>query len=297
MGGLSYTRRPDREIEDPVMLSRANFALILSAILGVLRVQPALANEKAEPDPAKSEYWEPIRKLMFGDREILDGKDVIRVYLATRADDASTVPVTVKAQINQTPERYIKTIYVVVERNPSPASGAFHFTPESGRAQVETRLRFEDFSHVRAIAETNDGKLWMSSRWVKAAGGCSAPSAKNRVPAALLGKMKFKFEEETIKYDEPNLVQLMIRHPNESPLAGDFDVTQVAEFVRSVTVTYDGKLIMTAEVDFSISENPSFRFYFTPHGKGELRVEVEDTHDKRFVQSITVMEGTPLPGG
>jgi sulfur-oxidizing protein SoxY len=54
---------------------------------------------------------------------------------------------------------------------------------------------------------------------------------------------------------------------------------------------------MTAEVDFSISENPSFRFYFTPHGKGELRVEVEDTHDKRFVQSITVMEGTPLPGG
>jgi len=24
---------------------------------------------------------------------------------------------------------------------------------------------------------------------------------------------------------------------------------------------------------------------------------VEDTHDKRFVQSITVMEGTPLPGG
>jgi len=77
MGGLSYTRRPDREIEDPVMLSRANFALILSAILGVLQGQPALANEKAEPDPAKSEYWEPIRKLMFGDREIFDGKDVI----------------------------------------------------------------------------------------------------------------------------------------------------------------------------------------------------------------------------
>jgi sulfur-oxidizing protein SoxY len=282
------------------MLSRLNFAFvgaILGAMISVLLGFPALANEKAEPDPAKSEYWEPIRKLMFGDREILDGKDVIRVYLATRADDASTVPVAVKGQIAQTPERYIKTIYVIVERNPSPASGAFHFTPDSGRAQVETRLRFEDFSHVRAIAETNDGKLWMSSRWVKAAGGCSAPNAKNRVPAALLGKMKFKFEDETVKYNEPNLVQVMIRHPNESALAGDFDVTQVPQFVRSVTVTYDGKPIMTAEVDFSISENPNFRFYFTPHGKGELRVEVEDTHDNRFVQSIPVMEGTPLPGG
>ncbi len=100
-----------------------------------------------------------MRKLTFGDREILDGKDVIRVYLSLRADDASTVPVAVKAQIDQTPERYITTIYLLVERNPSPAAGVFHFTPDSGRAQVETRLRFEDFSHVRAIAETNDGKL------------------------------------------------------------------------------------------------------------------------------------------
>ena len=133
---------------------------------------------------------------MFGDREILDGKDVIRVYLSLRADDASTVPVAVKAQIDQTPERYITTIYLLVERNPSPAAGVFHFTPDSGRAQVETRLRFEDYSHVRAIAETNDGKLWMDSRWVKAAGGCSAPGGKYRVPAALLGKMKFRFEDE-----------------------------------------------------------------------------------------------------
>jgi len=278
------------------MLSRLPWALA-AMLLVVLMGAPALANEKAEPDPAKSPYWESIRKLMFGDREILDGKDVVRVYLATRADDASTVPVAVKAQIDQTAERYIKAIYVVVERNPSPASGVFHFTLDSGRAQVETRLRFEDFSHVRAVAETNDGKLWMASRWVKAAGGCSAPNAKNRVPAALLGKMKFKFEDETVKYNEPTLVQLMIRHPNESALAGDFDPTQVPQFVRSIVVTYDGKPILTAEVDFSLSDNPSFRFYFVPHGKGELRAEVEDTHDNRFIQSITVMEGIPLPGG
>ena len=131
-------------------LSLACLVLAASASLGT----PALANEKAEPDPAKSQYWPSIRNLMFGDREIRDGKDVIRVYLSTRADDASTVPLAVKAQIDQTPERYIKTIYVLVERNPSPAAGVFHFTLESGRAQVETRLRFEDYSHVRAIAET-----------------------------------------------------------------------------------------------------------------------------------------------
>jgi sulfur-oxidizing protein SoxY len=270
--------------------------VMLPAVLGALLVGPVFGNEKAEPDPGKSPYWEPIRQLMFGDREVRDGRDVIRVYLSTRADDASTVPVAVKAQIDQTPERYIKTIYLIVERNPSPTAGVFHFTADSGRAQVETRLRFEDFSHVRAIAETNDGALWMDSRWVKAAGGCSAPNGKNRVPAALLGKMKFRFDDD-IKYGQPNLVQVNIRHPNESALAGDFDPSLVPQFVRSVVATYAGKPVMSAEVDFSLSDNPSFRFWFIPQEKGELRVEVEDTHDNRFIQSVPVVEGTPLPGG
>lgn len=272
----------------------------LQMVLGMAFVAligaPAWANEKAEPDPSKSQYWDSIRTMMFGDREILDGKDVVRVYLSTRADDASTVPVAVKARFDQTPERYIKTIYMIVERNPSPASGVFHFTPDSGRAQVETRLRFEDFSHVRAIAETNDGKLWMDARWVKAAGGCSAPNGKNRVPAALLGKMKFRFEDE-IKFNEPNQVQVNIRHPNESAMAGDFDPTQIPQFVRSISVTYAGRPVMSGEVDFSLSDNPSFRFWFTPRDKGELRVEVEDTHDNRYIQTINIPDGAVVSGG
>ncbi|HEV8262310.1 MAG TPA: quinoprotein dehydrogenase-associated SoxYZ-like carrier [Burkholderiales bacterium] len=259
---------------------------------------PAAANEKAEPDPARSPYWESIRQLMFGDRVInADDRDVIRVYLNLRADDASTVPVAVKSQIDQTEKDYIKSIYLIVERNPSPTAGVFHFTPSSGRAQVETRLRFEDFSFVRAVAEMNDGKLYMSQRWVKAAGGCSAPNAKNFVPEALLGKMKLRFEDDFVSYGKPNLVQLMIRHPNESALAADFDAEKVPQFVRSVKVSFNGRPVMDAEVDFSISDNPNFRFFFNPHDRGELKIEVEDTHDRRFTHSVPIAEGTPLPGG
>jgi sulfur-oxidizing protein SoxY len=275
------------------MLFRVIWAL--AAGLAVLAL-PAFANEKAEPDPALSEYWGPIRKLVFGEREILDGKDVVRVYLAMRADDAATVPVAVKAQIEQTTSRYIKSIYLIVERNPSPVAGVFHFGPDAGRAQVETRLRFEDYSHVRAVAETNDGKLWMDSRWVKAAGGCSAPNGKNRVPEALMGRMKFRFDDD-IRFNEPNLVQVNIRHPNESAMASDFEPGQVPRFVRSVMVTYANQPVMSAEVDFSLSDNPTFRFWFVPRETGELRVEVQDTHDKRYMHSVPVTEGALLPGG
>ena len=271
---------------------------VATLLLALAFAIPAAANEKAEPDPARSPYWEPIRQLMFGDRVINpDDRDVIRVYLNMRADDASTVPVAVKSQIDQTDKDYIKSIYLIVERNPSPTAGVFHFTPSSGRAQVETRLRFEDFSFVRAVAEMNDGKLYMSQRWVKAAGGCSAPNAKNFVPEALLGKMKLRFDDDTVSYGKPNLVQLMIRHPNESALAADFDAEKVPQFVRSVRVSFDGRPVMDAEVDFSISDNPNFRFYFNPRDKGELKIEVEDTHDRIFTHSVPIAEGAPLPGG
>ncbi len=272
--------------------------LLLAWVFAALAAGSALANEKAEPDPAQSPYWGQIREMMFGDRVInTDAQNIIRVYLNTRADDSSTVPVAVKAQIDQTEKEYIKTIYLIVERNPSPTAGVFRFSPDSGRAQVETRLRFEDFSFVRAVAEMNDGRLYMAQRWVKAAGGCSAPNAKNRLPESLLGKMKLRFDDESISYNKPNLVQLMIRHPNESALASDFDAEQVPQFVRSVRVTYDGRTVMDAEVDFSISDNPNFRFFFTPQDKGELKIEVEDTHDKRFTHSIDISEDKLLPGG
>jgi sulfur-oxidizing protein SoxY len=276
----------------------SRFAVATCALLAVtgMAVQTASANEKAEPDPHKSQYWTPIRQMMFGDREILDGKDILKVYLNTRADDAATVPVSVKAQIDQTPERFIKTVYLIVERNPSPAAGVFQFSPESGRAQVETRLRFEEYSFVRAVAEMSDGKLYMGTKWVKAAGGCSAPGGANRVPSHLVGQMKFRFADDTLEYKKPALVQLMIRHPNESALSSDFDADKVPQFVRSVSVTYAGKPVLSAEVDFSLSDNPSFRFFFIPEAEGELQAIVEDTHDRRYIHRMTITEGVPLPG-
>lgn len=270
------------------MRSRIYGWLIAAAALSAV---PAHANEFAEPDPAQSQYWGSVRQLMFGDRVINpDDRQIVRVFLNTRADDASTVPVMVNGLIDQTSDEYIKAIYLIVERNPSPAAGVFYFTPESGRVKVETRLRFEDFSFVRAVAELNDGRLYMSQRWVKASGGCSAPMGKNFVPPALLGKMRFRIDDQ-IEYNKPTLVQVQIRHPNESALAVDFDPDKTPQFVRSINVTYDGKPVMSAQIDFSLSDNPIFRFYFTPKSAGELKVEVEDTHDRVFRQSLRIAQG------
>ena len=61
-----------------------------------------------------------------------------------------------------------------------------------------------------------------------------------------------------------------------------------AYFVRSVKVSYAGRPVLAAEVDFSISENPYFRFYFVPSGEGELKAEAVDTKDLRFEAALPV---------
>ncbi len=69
----------------------------------------------------------------------------------------------------------------------------FNFTLESGRADIETRVRIEEYTYVRAVALTNDGKLYMAANYVKASGGCSAPAGKDAIAArANLGKMRLR---------------------------------------------------------------------------------------------------------
>jgi sulfur-oxidizing protein SoxY len=63
--------------------------------------------------------------------------------------------------------------------------------------------------------------------------------------------------------------------------------------VRKVTVTFAGKPVMIANVNFSISENPNFRFYFVPRANGELKAQIEDTQDRRF-ESVVAVSPQPV---
>jgi sulfur-oxidizing protein SoxY len=53
-------------------------------------------------------------------------------------------------------------------------------------------------------------------------------------------------------------------------------------FVHGIEVRYGGCLVMSADVDFSISANPNFRFYFVPTGDGDLDAKVVDIQDLEF---------------
>jgi len=253
--------------------------------VGVLLASPGVLARGSETDPNQSEIWNKVHASLFqGVRFETNAEQVIALETPERAEDASVVPIAIRARFAQSPERRIDKVWLIVDGNPSPLAAEFQFTPDSGRADIETRIRIEEYTFVRAVARTGDGKMYMVANYVKASGGCSAPAGKDpAVAKASLGKMRLRVEEKPVA-GKPVLAQLMVSHPNDTGLAMDQLTRMYAppHFVRRVEVRYDGKPVMTADVDFSISENPNFRFYFTPREGGELEASVVDNQELKF---------------
>ncbi len=265
--------------------------LALAALSPLLPAGAAFAQAAANDDAEASSMWQQVRNSLFQGRTIITpADDVLTLEAPSRAEDAAIVPISIRTRLAQSDSRYIRKLYLMIDNNPSPLGATFQFTPTSGRADIETRVRIDAYTHVRAIAETSDGQLYMSTRFVKASGGCSAPPGKDPQAAlSTLGRMRLRVEGDVLA-NRPTLAQLMISHPNHSGLAMD-QLTRhytPARYVRKILVTSDGEPVLSADIDFSISENPNFRFYFQPKGAGELKAEAVDTEDQRFESALAI---------
>jgi len=224
--------------------------------------------------------WNKVLKPQyFSGKKILNGDSVIGLSAPVRAEDPALVPVKVTANFNQTKEKYIKRILLLIDKNPFPFVGEFEFTPASGKADIAMRVRVNSYSYIRAIAELNNGQLYMVKKFVKASGGCSAPvGADYDAAMQRLGKMKFRLDDK-VQEGKPTMAQLLISHPNLTGMQMD-QVTRFkrrAHFIKQIKVTFNDKPILLAKTDIAISSDPNFRFYFVPTEKGELKAEFTDT--------------------
>ncbi len=247
----------------------------IKIIVLALLLSPVLAF--AEQD--ETEWNNILKNQYFSGKTIEESDKVIELDAPIRAEDPALVPLKINTKIKQTNDSYIKKILVLVDKNPFPYVGEFEFSPHSGKADLAMRIRVNTYSYIRAIAEMNDGKLYMSKKYVKASGGCSAPVGAD-LDAAMqrLGKMKFRLDEG-VKTKEPTLVQLLISHPHLSGMQMD-QVTRFikkSHFVEKMKVSFNDQPILTAKTDIAISSDPNFRFYFIPDSAGTLKAEITDT--------------------
>ena len=234
-----------------------------------------------------SPEWERLAAKLFPGKRLQAGGSVVQLTAPLRAAYGASVPVKVVSKLAQSPSLYVRRVHIVVDKNPSPIAAVLDLTTEMGQADFETRLRVDEYCHVRVVIELSNGELHTDSRFVKTSGGCSAPP--NRDALHLLGKTMFKLPAG-VAMNAPTAADVTVIHPNDT----GFELNNVTvmfippHFVRSIKVSYAGKKIFDADLDFSLSENPTLRFNFVPHGPGELRAEATDSKDAQFVGTLAV---------
>ena len=268
------------------------FALALPTIADV--DLDALRNRSADDLKGQSDkVWEQnLRPGAFQKREINENQAdaVVEVKAPFRSEDPSVVPVSIHSKIPQTAERYIKKLHIYLDKNPLPLVGIFEFTPESGKADLAMRIRVDDNTYFRVITEMNNGDLLMSKSFIRSLGGCSEPLGAS-VDESLkrMGKMKIN-TVGAVALGEANLMQLKISHPNITGLGASqrTGVKPPPHFLKELIVSYDGKLVMKANLTFAISQDPSFRFYFLPEKEADMVVEAVDTKNNEFKSTHSV---------
>jgi sulfur-oxidizing protein SoxY len=235
-----------------------------------------------------SPEWERLRKTLFPGKNLVAGQGVVQLIAPLRAAYGASVPVQLRSKLPQRPELFVRRMHIVIDKNPSPVAAVLDLTTDLGQADFETRLRVDEYSHVRVVSELSNGEFHTDSRYVKTSGGCSAPP--NRDALHLIGRTLLKLPDGSAKLNATTAAEVTVVHPNDTGFELNNQTVMFIppHFVRAIKVSYERRPVFDAELDFSISENPTLRFHFVPRAAGELRAEVVDSKDGRYVGTLAV---------
>lgn len=272
------------------------FAAASALTIKLAAAETAVQSVPHEPE---SDVWQSLAEQVFPGRSVEDAGPWLTIEAPYRAEDAALVPVTMRAELppgdGRSERRTLRGLTLVIDANPSPLAARFAFGPDAGVSMVGLRVRVDDYTNMHAVAELSDGRLYVVRRYVKAAGGCSAPAAKEASGAIPLGTMRMRVfpaadaPPAEIKEGRRE-AQIMVRHPNYSGMQMD-QVTRLyvpAHFVESVKVFQGDAPLFTLESGISIAENPTIRFDYRPNGAASFRVEAEDNMGGRFAGSFPI---------
>jgi len=97
----------------------------------------------------------------------------VKLDLPEIAENGNTVPMTVTVESPMTEQSHVTEVLIVADGNPRSGIARFHFSPASGAAEANTRIRLASSQNVMAVAKMNDGSFFMASKPVKVTiGGC-----------------------------------------------------------------------------------------------------------------------------
>lgn len=233
-----------------------------------LSLATALFCAAALPAMAAGEAWDSVREQLYGDRGLLDGTNVIAIDAPYRTfEDART---ELAAQIMAPQDTDVVRVTLVLDENPMPVSAVFALEKPQPSFYFDVTMRINGPTPIHVIAETTDGRIFVSEAMVKTSGqgACAAPPGTDPQEAlATLGQMDIQVADAlpgvaTGKLNSLvsrlNRMNLDISHPSHSGMQMD----QISllfipmRYVETVDVDLDGNGYVQMTGSISLSENP-----------------------------------------
>ena len=261
--------------------------------LGCVALLPARA---ANASPG--ETWKGLVDALFPHQTLTEDGTIIKLGTPLSAEDAALVPVTLHMNYTDPdlplsdPHR-VKKVTLVIDENPSPVAAVFELGPKSDVTKIETRVRVNQNTKIHAVAETVDGKLYVSESFVAAAGGCSAPSGgMDTAGGPPLGTIRLRgIKPEYVNADARRKeAVVMIKHPNNTGMQMNAatHLYVPARYIEALRVSQGNDLIFAVTGGISISEDPNFRFDYLSNGSAEMKITAADTKGTKFAKDGAV---------
>ena len=256
---------------------------------GLWGTAPAHAEET---EASRAARWHDVAATLFHGKEMRDGSSILQLDAPPRAMDAALVPVEITIQ----PSAHVASLTLVIDDNPAPVAGIVHFGPLADPHLLRLRVRVDQYTLMHAVAELQDGSLVSVARFIKAAGGCSAPGTSDQAEAmARLGRMKLRVLDASANNGaQPGTgsgsetAELLISHPNANGMQMN-PVTRLytpARYVQTIRVSQGGQSVFSMDGDISLAQDPAITFAFHPSGAAPIDVEVDDSAKAVFRQSF-----------
>lgn len=213
--------------------------------------------------------WPYVQQQMFNSMPVSEANpDELAITGPSRASSGAQVPVTITVDT----DRFVK-LYLLIDNNPFQHAATFELSKATQTTEISTRIRMEVDSHVRVVAQTANGELFMSKVAIRASGGCSGyMDVFDPELTKDLGKILYK------KRGTEQVTR--IKHPMFTGLQKDLESGgYIPEWtVKTITWRDGDDIVLTAKTYISISQDPYIKFNYA----GDVSIHVIDTKGNEY---------------
>jgi sulfur-oxidizing protein SoxY len=243
------------------------------------------------PDPAAAvdASWPDLRAELYGQRFLAISDDVVSIETPYRTDNDARTSISVRLAA---PDGHmIRGFHLILDENPMPVSAQLDFAQPLTDFEFAATMRVNGPTPVHAVAELENGQLFMAEGFVKTSGqgACSAPPGTDPEEAlATLGQMELLIRPRS---DTASLVRnlrkgqvsdmaldVQISHPSHSGMQRDqISLLYIPmRYVETLDIDLNGAPFVTMTGSISLSENPKVTV-LVPSGTRRVRAKLTDT--------------------